>query len=245
MRRMLRPSLIVLATAVALVGGGGVLAFAGWTSRSTSETFTITAVGIPRMARPAVTRTLVPVITWKSVRIADDTPVDRYVVTRHLGEATKVVCSQPATLPAKCFDLTALPSDPFTYTVHATHGEHWVGADSEPSLPVDAGPAPVDPSSTPVTPSAEPSPSPTAGVDDAEPLTTEPTPAHGSRTPPGSEPTTDPAESEPAPTTPEPTPTPSADATGLGALPAVLTHRAEGRGQDDEPGRGHRNEGGR
>ena len=240
MRRLLRPSLILLGTAVALIGGGGVLAFAGWTSRSTSETFTITAAGIPRMAPPTVIRTLVPVITWKRVHIADDTPVDRYVVTRHVGKASKVVCSQPSSLPAKCLDLTALPSEPFTYTVHATHGEHWVGADSDPSLPVDVSPAPVDPSSTPVSPSAEPSSSPTgtAGVDDVDPLTTQTTPARDPRSPPGLEPTTDPAESEPAPVTPEPAPTPSEGATGLSAEPtAAPTQRVERRGN---PGVGHR-----
>ncbi len=250
MRRLVRPSLILLGTAVALLAGGGVLAFAGWTSRSTSETFTIHAVGIPRMARPIVTRALVPTITWKAVRITDDIPVDRYVVTRHLGTAAKVVCSQPATLAARCFDLTALPGDPFTYTVHATHGEHWVGADSEPSLPVDvpSSPAPTEPSSTPVTPSAAPSASPTgtAAVDDVDPLTTQTTPPHQSRGPSGPEPTTDPAESEPAPVTPEQAPTPSGDATGLGTGPAAaIAQRVERRSNHGAGDRRDRNDGGR
>jgi hypothetical protein len=145
---MLRPSLVLLGTAVALVGGGGMLAFAGWTSRSVSATFTITAARIPQIARPTATRTIVPVITWKGVRIAPDTPVDRYVVTRHLGKATRVVCSQPAAVTTRCVDFTAPPGSPFTYTVHATDGEHWIGADSEPSPPLDSPLAP-DPSSAP------------------------------------------------------------------------------------------------
>lgn len=253
MRRMLRPSLILLGTAVALVAGGGVLAFAGWTSRSTSETFTIEAAGIPRMARPTVIRALVPTITWKPVRITEDTPVHRYVVTRHLGEATKVVCSQPATQAASCFDLTALPGEPFTYTVHATHGEHWAGAASEPSRPVEVlgTPAPTDPSSTPVTPSAEPSPSPTgtAAVDDVDPLTTQTTLPHESRSPSGSAPTTDPAESEPTPGTPEQAPTPSRDATGPGKDPgtgpaAAVAQLVERRSNHGQGSRRARNDGG-
>jgi hypothetical protein len=238
---------------VALVAGGGVLAFAGWTSRSTSETFTIQAAGIPQMARPTVTGALVPTITWKQVRLTDGTAVDRYVVTRHLGEATTVVCSQPATLAASCSDPTALPGEPFTYTVRATHGEHWVGAHSEPSLPVElpSSPAPTEPSSTPVTPSAEPSPSPTgtATVDGAGPLTPETTPPRQSRSPSspsGPEPTTDPAESEPAPVTPEESPTPSGDATGLGAgtgPAAAVAQWLERRG-DHGDGKPHDRRGG-
>ncbi len=242
----MRPSLILLGTAGVLLAGGGVLAYAGWTSHSTSGTFTINAAGIPRMARPTVTRALVPTITWRQVRITDNTPVDRYVVTRHLGTATEVVCSQPATLGTSCADRTALPGEPFTYTVRATHGEHWVGADSEPSPPVDvpSSPAPTEPSSTPVTPSAEPSASPTgtATVDGAEPLTTETTPQHQSPSPSGSAPTTDPAESKPTPGAPGQAPTPTGDATGLssrlGTGPAAaVAQRAERR---SNPGEGSR-----
>jgi hypothetical protein len=208
-KRILRPSLVLLGTAVALVGGGGVLAFAGWTSRSTSATFTITAAKIPQIARPTATRTIVPVITWKGVRITSDNTVDRYVVTRHLGKATRVVCAQPATWMTTCVDVTAPPGSPFTYTVHATDGENWVGTTSEPSAPLGSGLLTLDPSSTPttipVTPTAVAAPTTEpAGTmlttDSAEPKPTEPV---------FPEPT-----EEPVPTpepVPEPVPTEAAD----------------------------------
>jgi hypothetical protein len=160
---MLRPSLVLIGTAVALLGGGGVLAFAGWTSRSTSETFTITAAGIPQVPRPGVTRVLFPIIAWKGVRINGDNPVHRYVVTRHLGTSERVVCNQPATSRTKCIDLTALPGIPFTYTVHATHGEHWTGVESEPSPPLGSAQAQapaLDASGAPIAPSGSAAPTP-------------------------------------------------------------------------------------
>jgi hypothetical protein len=175
-RRLLRPSLVLLGTATALLGGGGVLAFAGWTSRSTSPTFTITAAGIPQPQRPTVTRVIFPVIAWKRVRISPDTPVHRYVVTRHLGSTERIVCSQAATSRTICVDVTAPPDTPVTYTVHATHGEHWTGVESAPSLPLGAAPAvaasgaPAPSASVPVTPG------PSAPSEPADPTAAETAP---------------------------------------------------------------------
>jgi hypothetical protein len=167
---MLRPSLVLIGTAVALLGGGGVLAFAGWTSRSTSATFTITAAKIPQVGRPTVSRTIFPVIAWKGVRISPNTLVHRYVVTRHLGTVERVVCNLPASPLTKCIDVTAPFGGPVTYTVHATHGEHWIGVDSEPSLPLGTvSPTPaLDASGVPIAPSADPAaPAASAPVDPA------------------------------------------------------------------------------
>lgn len=198
MRGALRPSLVLLGTAVVLVGGGSVLAAAGWISRSTSEAFTVTAAKIPQVARPTVTRTVVPVVRWRSVRIAADTPVHRYVVTRHLGGDSRIVCNQPATVRTTCIDLTAPVIGALTYTVHATHGEHWVGVDSPPSLPLDGT----------AEPTASSSPTPSAAV------TAEPTGTPGVRTVnPRMAPSTpdEPVESV-SPTTEAPTPTPTTPA---------------------------------
>ena len=200
MRGLLRPSLVLIGTAMVLAGGGGVLAFAGWTSRSTSETFTVTAPKIPPVARPTAARTPVPVVRWKAVRIADDTPVHRYVVTRHLDGQSRVVCNQPATLPRTCTDLTAPVIGALTYTVHATHGAHWVGVDSAPSLPLGATAEP--------TVSASGSPSPSANVT-AEPSATPGADSVTPRMAPSAseepEPSEEPATTEAPAPAPEPT----------------------------------------
>jgi hypothetical protein len=209
-KRMLRPSLVLLGTAVALIGGGGVLAFAGWTSRSTSATFTVTAAKIPQIPRPTATRTIVPVITWKGVRIAPDDPVDRYVVTRHLGKATRIVCSQPATLLTKCVDFTAPPGSPFTYTVHATDGEYWVGADSEASPPLGSLLA-LDPSGTPIAPTVTATVVP-ATTEPVNPMMATDAPAPDPTAPVGLVPTaTEEPEPIPEPTVDPPQPTEDAD----------------------------------
>jgi hypothetical protein len=158
-RRLLRPSLVLCGTAVAMVAGGGVLAFAGWTSRSDSATFTVPASQVAQVPRPTVTMTLVPIVTWKRVRLTSNTPVHRYIVTRHLGKTTRIVCTLSASLPPVCIDPTAPLGSPITYTVYATHGEHWVGVDSEPSLPVGtpASPLAVGPSGEAVPPVVDPS----------------------------------------------------------------------------------------
>ncbi|HEX8344881.1 MAG TPA: hypothetical protein VF657_09075 [Actinoplanes sp.] len=84
-----------------------------------------TAVEPARPARPR--------IGWRPVRLAADVPVHRYVVTRHLGPVTEVVCERPATVVLRCVDRTAPAGYRMSYTVAARHGAHWVGADSERS----------------------------------------------------------------------------------------------------------------
>jgi hypothetical protein len=144
---------------VAMAAGGGVLAFAGWIAHSDSATFTVQASEVAQVPRPTVTMTLVPIVTWKRVRLTSNTPVQRYVVTRHTGTTARIVCTLSASLPPVCIDPTAPLGGPITYTVYATHGEHWVGVDSAPSLPVGtpADPLAVGPSDQPVPPSVGPS----------------------------------------------------------------------------------------
>jgi hypothetical protein len=218
---LVRPSLLVLGTAVALLGGGGVLAYAnGWTTSTDSARFSVAAT----VTLPAVVgeKVAVPRITWQAVEITGGEPVHRYVVVRHGGRATGVVCTLAATRAPSCLDRAALPGDELTYTVTATHGAHWRSPDSEPSAPVTlpgpatAGPAPsgappVEPTVTgspAVVPSAA-EPPPERPPDTAAPAvssTAFTVPAPTSQEPTG-----------PAPATPEqapgaPSPSPGGDA---------------------------------
>jgi hypothetical protein len=148
-RRILRPSILAVTT-VALVVTGGLIAYAGWSSGTDSDSFTIYAATIPRVPAPrasvpdaaavpasvadgAVAPTAPsarPRIGWKPVRLAPDVPVHRYVVTRHLGPVTEVVCERPATAALRCVDRSAPAGYRMTYTVAARLGAHWVGANS-------------------------------------------------------------------------------------------------------------------
>jgi hypothetical protein len=171
-RRLLRPPLIAAGAVLALIAGGGVLAFAGWTTRTTSQTFIIQAARIPQIPKPAVIAALTPVIQWKSVKIDPNLPVSRYIVTRHVGKATRIVCSLPATLPRQCLDLGAPANSALTYSVYATQGARWIGVDSEPSTPISTtgsltGLAPSD---APVSPGAA-TPAPGGAADPGTPVT--------------------------------------------------------------------------
>jgi hypothetical protein len=181
----------------ALATTGGVISAVGWSSGSTSETFTVHAAEIPRVARPAVRAHAQPRIAWNPVRIAEDVPVQRYVVTRHLGTVTQVACDVPATTRPRCIDRFAPPGYQATYTVTARHGAHWRSTDSEPSpavtmpgiavpisvngmlivpgtggTPVVVGAAPeaVDPSAAPSSPAFEPSAAPSGPVTEEPPV---------------------------------------------------------------------------
>jgi hypothetical protein len=220
---MLRPSLVLFGMAVALVAGGGVLAFAGWTSQTESDTFTIQAARIPQVPPPTVTVRLVPVVKWKRVRIAVDKPVDRYIVTRHVGKATRVVCTLAATVPLTCLDLTAPPGSALTYTVQATQGEHWVGVDSQPSAPLttSGGLVMLDASGEPVPgPSAAGLSSAPAVVDDdgVNPLMVETTPAPGGPTSSGF---TGPTTHAPPPTATATTPAPAPTENSVTSVPLL------------------------
>lgn len=186
MRALFRPGLVLLGTAVVLLGGGGILAYAaGWTSSTDSVTFTVHAAAIPRIPRPVVTLVGPPVvrpkrrvagqvttppvlaqaprIRWRTVTISTTVAVHRYVVTRHIGPLTRIVCTLPATKTPSCLDTTAPPGDPLSYTVTATHGAYWVGPDSEPSLPLTTDGTPVAMTVT----GAPMPPSPSAGAPSA------------------------------------------------------------------------------
>ncbi len=147
-RRSLQPAMLAAGVVTALATTGGVLTAVGWSSGSTSETFTVHAAEIPRMARPSVRAHAQPRIAWQPVRITDDVAVQRYVVTRHLGTVTQVACDIPATARPRCIDRYAPPGYRATYTVAARHGAHWQGRDSEPSpavtMPGVAVPISVD-----------------------------------------------------------------------------------------------------
>jgi hypothetical protein len=165
-KRLLKPSLTTIGTAVVLVAGGSVWAYAGWISRTTSQTFTVRAVRIPQMPRPTVAVTVVPVIRWQPVQIPPTTPVREYVVSRHGAGPTQVVCTRPTPV-VRCLDLTAPPGSTVTYTVRATYGSHWVGQDSEPSASVTMPGLPLPPgaSGAPRLPYSSLGPEPRASAD--------------------------------------------------------------------------------
>ncbi len=194
MRRFLRPGLTTAGTVLVLAAGGGMWAYAGWISRSTSETFTVRATQIPQMEPPTVALTVVPVIRWEPVEIPPATPVHQYVVSRHGAGAATVVCAPRAT-ESRCLDLTAPPGDTVTYTVRARYGTHWVGTDSDPSstLTLPGGsaaqptprasgtPAPATTAATPLprsTSTPTPDPDVPYGLPDAVPsVSAEPAPS--------------------------------------------------------------------
>ncbi|MGA5301752.1 hypothetical protein ACPCHT_17620 [Nucisporomicrobium flavum] len=147
-----------MATALAI--GTGVAAYGDWDVGAEEAQFTVHAAGIPRMKAPTVelpggepqitAEGIVaagPRIAWDRVTIAPGTPVQRYVVTRHLGPIAQVACDVPAT-GARCVDESAPAGYLVTYTVAATYGTFWTGEPSpasEPTLlPGEAAPIVVD-----------------------------------------------------------------------------------------------------
>jgi hypothetical protein len=135
-RRFLPPSLIMAGAAVGIAATGGASAFAGWVVQATAGPFTVHAARIPTMAPPTIRVRALPRIGWTAVEIAPGVPVQRYVVTRHLGPVNQVACDVPATAKPRCIDLHAPAGYQATYTIAATYGTQWTGEDSEPSNPV-------------------------------------------------------------------------------------------------------------
>jgi hypothetical protein len=88
-----------------------------------------------------------PRITWRRIEIADDVPVERYVVTRHLGPISQVACDVPAGR-SRCVDAHPPAGYLVTYTVAAAYGSSWTGLASQASNPVllpgEAAPIYVD-----------------------------------------------------------------------------------------------------
>ncbi|MEV4703955.1 hypothetical protein [Actinoplanes sp. NPDC049316] len=147
-----------MATALAI--GTGVAAYGDWDVGADEAQFTVHAASIPRMDAPAVTLPggqpeitadgIVvggPRIEWDRVSIAPGTPVQRYVVTRHLGPIIQVACDVPAD-HRRCVDENAPAGYLATYTVAATYGSFWTGVPSPESAPVplpgEAAPIVVD-----------------------------------------------------------------------------------------------------
>jgi hypothetical protein len=235
----LQPAVLTLAAAAALAATGGAAKLTGWATESPPETVTVYAAEIPRVAQPRVFRHARPRITWRSVEIAPDVPVQRYVVTRHLGSVTQVACNVPATARPRCTDVYAPAGYLATYTVTATYGSSWIGPDSEPSrvvaVPGVAVPILIDgvtivpgAAGTPVVVGAAPvagTPGPTA-------------PAAGVAVPPATGTDPDPEESSPAAVPPVVKPKPPAPPPHElpGTDPERDSAEETGKAPDNEPG---------
>jgi len=158
--RFLRSPLPFIAVATAVAIGTGVAAYGDWDVSADSASFVVHAESIPRMKAPSATLPsgqpeitedgLVvsgPRIRWDRVEIAPGTPVQRYVVTRHLGPIAQVACDVPAGR-TRCVDESAPAGYLATYTVAAAYGSFWTGVSSKPSepmlLPGEAAPILVD-----------------------------------------------------------------------------------------------------
>lgn len=236
MKALLRP-VLVLGTAVALAGGGMMLAHASWSTSTTSAAFTVRAARLPQPARPTVRLTddpAAPRIAWPAVTIAADVEVHRYIVTRHAGPAAEVVCTVPATSNPSCVDLTAPAGASLAYTVAAAHGAHWTGPAGDRSLPVSTPGTPVAVGAVPTAaapaitggapagnggpPSAAPPPS--AGPGDATPAVE----GHTATTPP---PSIAPA---------EPVPQPDVAVPGIPAATDAASSGPDGAGDDEAAG---------
>ncbi|BFU42428.1 hypothetical protein [Krasilnikovia sp. MM14-A1004] len=133
-RGLVRQPLIVVGAALGVAATGGVAAFAGWSVTVQPASFTVYAARIPQPDPPRARAHLLPWIAWQPV--TRGAPVDRYVVTRHLGPAAQVACEVSAAARPRCTDRQAPPGYRATYTVAAAYGSHWVGVDSGPSAPV-------------------------------------------------------------------------------------------------------------
>lgn len=236
-RPRLGQPLLVLGTAMTLIGGGGVLAYAGWTTGTVSRAFTVHAGHVPRVPQPTVNLVgsastgerpggVTPRIRWSAVGRGAGEAVHHYVVTRHVGDDSRVVCMVPATRTPTCLDPAAPTGTTLSYRVTAAHGAHWAGPPSEPTGLLTTPGTPAPPGAAPSGPPASGLP---AGADGSLPPPppsgppADPTPAGGpngtgtpSAAPPSStaapdpnasslpepppeQPATDPPESAPAP----------------------------------------------
>ena len=158
--RFLRSPLPFIGVATAVAIGTGVAAYGDWDVSADSASFVVHADRIPKMAAPTAELPSGPAeitedglvaqgprIRWDEVEIAPGTPVQRYVVTRHLGPIAQVACDVPAGR-TRCVDESAPAGYLATYTVAAAYGSFWTGVSSKPSepmlLPGEAAPILVD-----------------------------------------------------------------------------------------------------
>ena len=132
MRRRLSATVLVAGATAALAFGGGIGAWASWTTGSTSETGKANSARIPIMAPPrAEMADDSPKIAWDEVTV-NGISVDRYVVIRSDGPNRRVACTVRTGVTA-CRDTTVTPGSTVRYYVYAALGAHWVGQNSEPS----------------------------------------------------------------------------------------------------------------
>ena len=148
MRSLLRSPLPFVGVATAVALGTGVAAYGDWDVDAESASFVVHAASIPRMDAPSAELPSGPAeitedglvvsgprIRWDRVRIAPGTPVQRYVVTRHLGPIAQVACDVPAAR-TRCVDERAPAGYLATYTVAAAYGSFWTGVPSKHSEPM-------------------------------------------------------------------------------------------------------------
>jgi hypothetical protein len=126
-----RPVLIVAATAGLVAAGGSIAAFANWSTPATRTTVTVEAREVPTLAAPQVRLIGRPFVSWNATNLLPGVRVHQYVVTRHVGTASTVVCEVPVLLTT-CVDWLPPVNTRMTYSVHATF-RRWAGDASERS----------------------------------------------------------------------------------------------------------------
>ncbi len=131
MRLRWRPILIVAAASGLLAAGGSIAAFANWSTPAARTTLTVKAREVPTMAAPQVRLFGRPFVSWKYTNLLPGVPVRGYVVTRHVGATSNVVCVVPAPLTS-CVDLLVPVNTRVTYSVHATFRQ-WAGGHGQRS----------------------------------------------------------------------------------------------------------------
>src|SRR5947208_668362 len=126
-RKAIGMVLAATATTAVLLASGP--ARASWTIRSAAGTATVKATRIPVMRAPrAEISGGSPTISWTGIPSG---PADQYVVIRSNGDTRITACTVTADTTT-CRDSGATPGSTVTYSVHATIGGHWAGADSDP-----------------------------------------------------------------------------------------------------------------
>lgn len=104
-RRVLLTTLAVGTTA-ALALGGGIAAWANWSTGSSETAVTAKVARIPTMVSPRVEMSgSTPKIVWEGVAVGG-VPVDKYVVIRRDDDDRKAVCTVHSPVTA-CRDVSA------------------------------------------------------------------------------------------------------------------------------------------
>jgi hypothetical protein len=204
MRSPARTAIVAAGALAVLAAGGGLTAWAGWTTTGVPAQVTARAGHMPGMSAPTVKLAGGdPVISWDRVAMPTGQSVGGYVVTRTAGDRDTVVCQVGAAI-SDCRDAKAPTGDTVTYVVHATE-QNWSGKDSPRSAAVSipaAATATTTDNLAAQKPTAEPQDDIEPAVATAKPE--EPAPAPAESSPPAvAEPdpadaTTPPSDSAPA-----------------------------------------------